>query len=155
MSPGRVSKVHEPWRPAWDNSPLSSMSMLTVDWLSSLSKHSCSTEKWKRCQPRCPCLLPPCQHPNKVCSWEALSQGEVCCLHDYSSRPSPFGNDFCINVCCLCLISRKCQDFLRLCAISWKCCCVDGCTCLSLMSALWRKHFRIKCWLIKKKYFIL
>lgn len=126
------------------------MSLLREDWLSSLSKHSRLKEKKSKLrQSCCPCLLPPCQHPNKVCSWEALSQEDVCCLCDCSSRPSPLGSDFFIKVCYLCLMSRKCLDFLRLRAMSWKCCCVHA----SLKSASWRKHFRIKCWLIKKKYF--
>lgn len=132
------------------------MSLLREDWLSSLSKHSHFKErKSKLCRSCCPCLLPPCQLPNKICSWEVLSQEDICCLCDCSSRPSPLGSDFFINVCCLCLMSRKCLDFLRLCAMSWKCCCVPACMCPSLKSALWGKHLRIKCWFIKKKYFML
>ena len=156
MSAGRVGKVHEPKGPVCDISPLRSTSLLREDWLSRFSKHNCFKEKKSKLHRSCcSCLLPPCQHPGKVCSWETLSQEDVCCPCDCSSRPSPLGGDFFINVCCLCLMCRKCLDFLRLHGMSWKCCCVRACVCPSLKSELWRNYLRIKCWLIKENYFML
>lgn len=83
----------------------------------------------KLCWLCCPCLLLPSQHPNKVCAGEALSQEDICCVHDCSSRPSPMGSGFFINVCWLCSMSGKFLDFLRLHSMPWKHCCVHACGC--------------------------
>lgn len=153
MSPGWVRKVHKSYGLVWDISPFRSMSLLREDWLSGPSKYSCFKEPLsKLCWLCCPCLLLRSQSPNKVCAGEALTQEDICCICNCSSRPSPLGSG---DVCYLCLMSRKCLDFPRLHSMPWKYCCVHACMCLSLKSVLWRKHFRFKCWLVKKNYFVL
>lgn len=64
--------------------------------------------------------------PKRGLCRKSIEPRGICCICNCSSAPTPLGSGFFIDVCCLCLMSRKCLGFLRLHSMPWKHCCVHA-----------------------------